>query len=317
MTQIMIGLLTRAIAIGSLIGALAFMTAVVTGAAHGQDLQRLPAVKRVVDKTYTLTPDQIETLATKLEGLQDSSNVVIGVVLVDTTQPEPIFDYSQRLFDEWKLGAKGKDNGVLIVVAKRDRKVRLHTGYGAEGAIPDAISKRITDKMTQSYFKQGNFYGGLSFAVDNVGKLMKKEAAAAPAELKQRDDARFDNFLIIFGLLLLFSVIALVIYFFRRKPKEETPTKAHNSYSGGYSGQTTTKPTTTTKRDSDDSLVIVPIVIHDSFPSYQAPAAYVPSAAPSDNYFKSEDAQGSSGGGGAESSWDAPDTPDSSDSSND
>lgn len=317
---IMVQLVARALAIGAMVGAVVFSMAILATPAHGQpccDVQVVPKAHRVVDKTYTLTPDQVETLATKLKTISETSGVVIGVLLVDTTQPEAIFDYSQRTFDEWKLGGKGKDNGVLIVVAKKDRKVRLHTGYGTEGAIPDAIAKRITDGMAKN-FKTGNFYGGLNFAVDEVAKRMKKEIETASATVAADPVSAGNELKVLLIFFIFFGIgICIILYILHLKRAKEEARQARQQreaeersyrqkYKPSYTSaatparkQTYEKPA---KRRKDDDDVIVPIIVATEM--YRAPEpSYTP---PSDNsYTPSESGGGYSGGGGSESSWDS------------
>ena len=139
-----------------------------------------PLKARVTDLTATLTSDQRAALEQKLAALEARKGSQVAVLLVPTTQPETVEQYAIRVFDQWKLGRKGMDDGVLLLVAKNDRKLRIEVGYGLEGAIPDAIAKRVIDEDIVPLFKQGNFYGGISAGTDRVSKLIERESMPPP-----------------------------------------------------------------------------------------------------------------------------------------
>ncbi|MGE5490810.1 MAG: TPM domain-containing protein, partial [Actinomycetota bacterium] len=103
----------------------------------------------------------------------------MAVLLVPTTQPETIEQYSIRVAEAWKLGRKGVDNGVLVLVAKNDRKVRIEVGYGLEGAIPDASAKRVIAEDITPRFKAGDFAGGLQAGINQLAGLVDAETGAA------------------------------------------------------------------------------------------------------------------------------------------
>jgi len=139
-----------------------------------------PLTARVTDLTATLTSDQRAALEQKLVALEARKGSQVAVLLVPTTQPETVEQYAIRVFDQWKLGRKGTDDGVLLLVAKNDRKLRIEVGYGLEGAIPDAIARRVVDEDIVPLFKQGNFYGGISAGTDRVSKLIEGESMPPP-----------------------------------------------------------------------------------------------------------------------------------------
>ena len=139
-----------------------------------------PLKARVTDLSATLTSDQRAALEQKLAALEARKGSQVAVLLVPTTQPETVEQYAIRVFDQWKLGRKGMDDGVLLVVAKNDRRLRIEVGYGLEGAIPDAIAKRVIDEDIVPLFKQGNFYGGISAGTDRVSKLIEGESMPPP-----------------------------------------------------------------------------------------------------------------------------------------
>lgn len=132
---------------------------------------------RVTDRTGTLDAGNRQRLEILLEGIERDRGAQIAVLLLPTTQPETIEQFGIRLAEAWKIGHKGADNGVIIIVAKNDRKMRIEVGYGLEGAIPDAVAKRIVAERMAPRFKQGDFAGGLIDAAEAI-----EQAIAGPAE---------------------------------------------------------------------------------------------------------------------------------------
>jgi uncharacterized protein len=141
----------------------------------------VPQLKaRVTDLTGTLSTDQRVTLEQKLADLESRKGSQVAVLVVDSTRPETVEQYAVRVFERWKPGRKGVDDGVLLLVAKNDRQLRIEVGYGLEGAIPDAIAKRVIDEDIVPLFKQGNFYGGISAGTDRLSKLIEGESMPPP-----------------------------------------------------------------------------------------------------------------------------------------
>ena len=121
-----------------------FGAAIPGGSVAAQDQVAIPALSaRVTDLTATLGGEQRATLEARLAAIDAANGAQITVLLLPSTQPETIEQFGIRLADAWKIGHKGSDNGVIVIVAKEDRRVRIEVGYGLEGAIPDAIAKRI------------------------------------------------------------------------------------------------------------------------------------------------------------------------------
>jgi uncharacterized protein len=129
----------------------------------------------VTDLTGTLTPDQIATLDQRLREFEAAEGSQIAVLFVPTTQPETIEQYSIRVAESWRLGRQGVDDGVLLVVAREDRAVRIEVGYGLEGALPDVLANRITDQVIVPRFRSGDFYGGVVSAIDRIIAVVEGE----------------------------------------------------------------------------------------------------------------------------------------------
>ena len=161
----------------------AFACCLGIGTALAQDLQAVPALTaRVIDTTATLDAAQLQALETKLAAFEKARGSQIVVLMVATTLPEDITDYAQRVGDSWKIGRKNVGDGVLLIVAKNDRKLRIATAKALEGAIPDLAARQIIDKAITPRFKQGDFAGGLNAGVDQMMALVTGESLPAPAD---------------------------------------------------------------------------------------------------------------------------------------
>ena len=135
---------------------------------------------RVTDLTGTLDAASRQSLETRLAQLEQAKGAQLAVLLVPTTQPETIEQFSLRVAETWKLGRKGVDDGVLLLVAKNDRTLRIEVGYGLEGAIPDAVAKRVIAETITPRFKQGDFPGGIQAGVDALSRLIQGEPLPGP-----------------------------------------------------------------------------------------------------------------------------------------
>ena len=120
--------------------------------------QQVPArpdpPKLVNDLAGILQPEQVQALEQKLLAYSDSTSSQIAIVTVPSLGGSDIFSYSQKLFQDWGIGEKGKNNGILILVALQDRQARIQTGSGMEGAVPDALAKRIINYRLKPAFEQ-------------------------------------------------------------------------------------------------------------------------------------------------------------------
>jgi uncharacterized protein len=127
-----------------------------------------PLTGRVVDQTGTLSNDEIARLTQTLQGLELRKGSQIAVLIVPTTVPENIEQFSIRVAEAWKIGRKKIDDGALLVIAKDDRKLRIEVGYGLEGALTDITSQRIIDEIITPKFRSGDFAGGISAGVERM-----------------------------------------------------------------------------------------------------------------------------------------------------
>lgn len=152
-----------------------------------QDLQAIPPLSaRVIDTSGTLDAGQIQALETKLAGFEKTRGAQIVILLVPSTLPEDITDYAQRVGDAWKIGRADIGDGLLLVVAKNDRKVRIATTKTLEGAIPDLAAKQIIANAITPRFRQGDFAGGLNAAADQIMARITGENLATPESEKAK-----------------------------------------------------------------------------------------------------------------------------------
>lgn len=149
----------------------------------------------VSDYANVLSPDQENALAQKVLQFKQETSNEIAILVVPTTEPETIEQYSIHVTDKWKIGKKNKDNGLLLTVAVNDRKMRFEVGRGLEGAIPDITATKILDVYARPEFKQGKYYEGITIAIDQVMALAKGEFSeaeipdpAAGASSSENDD---------------------------------------------------------------------------------------------------------------------------------
>ena len=146
-----------------------------------QELQAIPPLSaRVIDTSGTLDAAQSQALESKLAAFEKARGTQIVILMVPTTLPEDITDYAQRVGDAWKIGRKDIGDGLLLVVAKNDRKVRIATTKTLEGAIPDLTAKQIIANAITPRFKQGDFAGGLNAAADQIMARITGENLALP-----------------------------------------------------------------------------------------------------------------------------------------
>src|SRR6202166_3802114 len=139
-----------------------------------------PLSGRVVDQTGTLSSADIDSLTQTLRALELRKGSQVAVLIVPTTEPEAIEQYSIRVADAWKIGRKKIDDGALLVIAKNDRHLRIEVGYGLEGALTDVTTKRIIDEDITPKFKAGDFAGGVSAGVNRMIRLIDGETLPAP-----------------------------------------------------------------------------------------------------------------------------------------
>lgn len=146
----------------------------------GAQLAIPPLSARVTDTTATLTAEQKATLEQTLQDFEAKKGSQISVLMLPTTAPETIEQYSLRVVEQWKLGREKVDDGALLIVAKNDRAMRIEVGYGLEGVLNDAVSKRIISEVITPKFKQGDFFGGIRDGLDGMMRVVDGEPLPEP-----------------------------------------------------------------------------------------------------------------------------------------
>jgi len=151
-------------------------------AAQAQPLLPIPPLSgRVVDQTGTLSSAQQSALTAKLAAIEAQRGSQVVVLIVPTTQPEDIASYGYRVADAWKVGRRDVGDGIVVIVAKNDRRINIEVAKAIEGAIPDVLAGRIINEQIKPAFKANDYAGGLNAAVDRLDKAIGGEGLPAPS----------------------------------------------------------------------------------------------------------------------------------------
>lgn len=160
-----------------------FFIALWPWAVQAQPVLPVPALSaRVIDQTATLSAADLQALEGRLQALEAKSGSQVVVLLVPTTAPEDIAAYAFRVASSWKIGRRDIGDGLLLVVAKNDRRMRIEVARKLEGAIPDLAAARIIDQAMAPRFREGDYAGGIGAALDQIGARIAGEALPAPAQ---------------------------------------------------------------------------------------------------------------------------------------
>ncbi len=180
------------------LAALLTFGASVVNAAEG-DPQPIPKYdKRVIDLTATLSAEDESRIGARLKAFEAEKGAQIAVLIVGTTQPEAIFDYALRVAENWKIGRKGVDDGVLFLIAKNDRKMQILSGPGLQGALTDAMSKRIITEVVGPKFRAGEFAAGIEQGVEKMIGVLQGEALPPPVKKRVASSSvNYENFLVL------------------------------------------------------------------------------------------------------------------------
>ena len=171
-----------------------------------------PLTGRIVDLTGTLSPDEIVRQSQRLKDLQTRKGSQVAVLILPTTQPETIEQYSIRVAQAWKIGRRKIDDGALLVVAKNDHKLRIEVGYGLEGPLTDVTARRIIDEVIVPRFKTGDFQGGIAAGLTRIIGVIDGEPLPAPLpEASHEIDAGWLDFVFSpFGLLAYVAIATML-----------------------------------------------------------------------------------------------------------
>ena len=183
-----------------------FLIALLPWAVQAQPVLPVPALSaRAIDQTGTLNAGDLQALEARLQTLEEKSGSQVVVLMVPTTAPEDIASYAFRVASNWKIGRRDVGDGLLVVVAKDDRRMRIEVARKLEGAMPDLAATRIIDQAMAPRFREGDYAGGISAALDQIGARIAGEALPAPT---QRSAARDEGMgLSELAMFLFFGVL--------------------------------------------------------------------------------------------------------------
>ncbi|KAA0946386.1 YgcG family protein [Pseudomonas sp. WS 5021] len=182
-----------------LLAALTFGWALISVA----ELQVPPLTGHVIDQTETLSTEQKAALEQSLTALEARKGSQLSVLIVASTAPEEIEQYALRVAEQWQLGRKNIDDGAILVIAKNDRALRIEVGYGLEGALNDATSKRIISEIILPRFKRQDFYGGIRDGVEQIVRVIDGEALPAPIAPTSADVGAIQQYIPLLFILAL------------------------------------------------------------------------------------------------------------------
>ncbi len=189
-----------------LLGILALVFAAAAGAADAVQVPPLRA--RVTDLTGTLAAAQLATLEAELRAFEQRKGSQIAVLMLPSTQPETIEQYSIRVAERWKIGRARIDDGVILVIAKNDQRLRLEVGYGLEGVIPDVVAKRVIREVIAPQFLANDFFGGISAGARALMQLIDGEKLSPARAPDAGAGSGADDYQSILAVLLVVAVVA-------------------------------------------------------------------------------------------------------------
>ena len=189
-------LLMRAVAVAALL---------LASCAMAEDAPIPALTGRVVDLNATLSAGQKRELEASLEAFEKRKGSQIAVLITGTTFPEPIESFAMRVAEAWKIGRKGVDDGIVVVIAKSDRAMRIEVGYGLEGAVPDATAKRLIEEEFIPKFREGDFYSGLRAGLDRLMRVIDGEPLPAPKQEAGRgsEPRSIEAYLVLFMAIVI------------------------------------------------------------------------------------------------------------------
>lgn len=174
-----------------------------TSAPSGSADISIPALnQRVTDLTQTLSAKEVQTLEQQLASFEQQKGSQLAVLIVNTTQPVSLEEFAIRVAEQWQLGRKGVDDGLILIVAKADRQLRIEVGYGLEGVIPDAIAKRVISEVIVPRFKENDYAGGITAGMNQLMALIDGEPLPSPD--RQQTSSRGNDAM---GMLLMAAMV--------------------------------------------------------------------------------------------------------------
>jgi uncharacterized protein len=218
--------------------ALLALLAIVLHARFGFALQVPPLQGPVSDHAELLSPATEQSLTERLANYETKTGHQLAVLTIPSLEGDPVEDFSIRVVENWKLGKKGKDDGILLLVAAKEHKMRIEVGYGLEGDLPDIVAGRIVRDVMAPHFKRGDYDGGVSTAVDSIiektGGGVAQTAAGQPQAVAPKKPlgpvARLLSWVFKFAFFGIFALVLLFVLFINLF----TPRRRY--YGGGYFG---------------------------------------------------------------------------------
>ncbi len=192
------------------LGALALVASAADAPRGADGLLAVPPLARVTDHAGVLSPQQKQALEDKLAAFEMAHGAQIAVLVVPSTQPEPIEDFAHRVGETWKIGRAGIGDGVLVIVAKDDRRLRIDVARALEGALPDVTARRIGREIMGPYFRRGDYAGGLSAGLDAIFRQIESEGLPAP-RAQPADEAEADRFALLVPFVIGGFVIGVIL----------------------------------------------------------------------------------------------------------
>lgn len=188
---------------------------------------------RVVDDANIIAPEARQRIADKIEAHEDKTSDQIVVATVPSLQGLSIEDFANGLFRHWQLGQKAKNNGVLLIVAPQERKVRIEVGYGLEGALTDALSKVIITTAIAPKFKAGDFAGGIEAGVDAIVTILAGDAEEwqRRAEIRSDESSPAEDIAVVIAMVLIFLFI---VAFLRGLSQQGSGVRRHRTRDGRW-----------------------------------------------------------------------------------
>lgn len=183
---------------------LAALFSILVGQVFAQDIPERPSPPKLVnDFAAVLSSDEVNALEQKLVSFNDSNSTQIAIVTVKSIEGYDIADYAFKLGEKWGVGQKGKDNGILVLVAPNDRKIFIATGYGAEEYVTDAMARRIIEQTIKPSFRNNNYYEGLNEGTNDIIDLLTGKFKAEPQQGKGKHKGSFLKIIIILVVIIV------------------------------------------------------------------------------------------------------------------
>ncbi|MEP1034136.1 YgcG family protein [Ekhidna sp.] len=192
--------------------------AVLASHVYSQELQSVPHLKdRVTDLANLLNESEERILTNQLKSLEERKGSQLAILIIGSTEGESIEQFSIRVVDQWKLGREDIDDGVLLIIAKNDRKLRIEVGYGLEGAITDAYAKRIINNIIVPHFRDGDYYLGIEEGVEAIISLIDGEDLPQVTRTSTSDREDDYSFALFIGIVVLIFFVFIVKAYLTKK----------------------------------------------------------------------------------------------------